>query len=128
MDTCIQKRDFQFLKIRSKVGIDGGGGFLKICLNVVKEDKEITARKRRRLLKDGTEGEVFKDTSVRKLFILALVPDIQENHQNVLKLWNHLRLDCLGEYGDMKIASNLKLCNLLIGLQSHACLHPLLLV
>ena len=66
----------------------------------------------------------YKDTSVQKLQILAIVPDIQENHSNVAKMWNSLDLDPLDDYGDVKVAADLKLCNIMLGLQSHASSHP----
>ena len=125
VEKCIKKRDLVFSKLRFKIGVDGGGGFLKICMNIISEDDEDQpVVKKRRLFKDGPEGEAFKDASVKKLLILALVPDVQENYANVATLWNLLHLEPLDEYGDVKVAADLKLCNIMLGLQNHASLHP----
>ena len=126
IETCIEKRELQFSKLRFKIGIDGGGGFLKICQNIIldTEEGEVTTPKKRRLYTDGTEGDAHRDTSIYKLHILALVPDIPENYFNVAKLWNLLDLEPLEDYGDIKVAADLKLCNIMLGLQSHASNHP----
>lgn len=123
LETCISKRDLQFTKLNFKIGIDGGGGFLKVCLNILEEDNMFAqAKKKRRLFDDVKESH--KDSSVQKLIIIALAPDVPENHENVSKIWNLLDLAALEDYGDVKVAADLKLCNLMLGLQSHACRHP----
>ena len=68
--------------------------------------------------------ESYKDSSVQKLIIIALAPDVPENYENVLKIWHLLDLTPLKDYGEVKVAADLKLCNLMLGLQSHACRHP----
>ena len=124
--TCMEKRELEFSKFRFKIGIDGGGGFIKICQNIIVEgeDCSVNRPKKRRLFKDGSEGAAFKDTSVKKLHILAIAPNVPENYGNVAELWNLLDLDPLGDYGDVKVAADLKLCNILVGLQCHASSHP----
>lgn len=62
-----------------KVGIDGGQGSIKVVLSI--EDKQI---------QQGKKG--FKNSGVRQARILALAPDMQENFENISKLWKHLTL------------------------------------
>ena len=65
--------------------MDGGGGFLKVCLNVFdlkkdhpsEEDESQTPKKKKRL------DEIFKDSGVKKTMIIALVPEVQENYSNI---------------------------------------------
>lgn len=64
---------------RLLIGIDGGQGSLKIILNI--EDK----------LGDSPQSK-YKDSGVKRCFILALVEDVQENYENVSKIWTKLEL------------------------------------
>lgn len=52
----------------------------------------IKNEKKRRKFEDGTDGGTlaFKDSSVKKLFIVAIAPSTQENYNNVFKIWNLL--------------------------------------
>ena len=61
-----------------RIGIDGGGGFLKVCLSVfdLVEFKQPCTGKR--------QGERFRDSGV-KVIIIGIVPDIQENYPNVAR-------------------------------------------
>lgn len=64
---------------RIKIGIDGGQGSLKITLNV-----------------EGGDGESakFKDSGVRRTFVIALAPKVQENFENIREIWvNQLQLN-----------------------------------
>ena len=64
----------------------------------------------------------FKDTGVKKCFIIGLVPEVAENYINVKTLWSSTGVHNLQRR--FTIASDLKLCNILLGLMSHASLHP----
>lgn len=92
-----------------RVGIDGGGGFLKICLSVFPMTRE-------------AEKSSFKDSGVKRLFILAIAADIQENYENMTKLWYGLKLHLIET--PFTIATDLKLCNILLGLMAHGSSHP----
>ena len=69
----------------------------------------------------GNVSKKFKESGVKKVFILALVPGIQENYVNVKRIWINLQLHLLQRY---TIATDLKLCNILLGIMSHASCHP----
>ena len=59
--------------------------------------------------------------SVKGLFIFTIVTDIEELYLNVQKC-----LDCITSQKDLRdvMASDLKLANVLSGLQSQSALHP----
>lgn len=93
-----------------KIGIDGGGGFLKVCLNIFQLDRS------------PEHAQYFKDTSVKRIFIIAIAPLVQENYHNLQKLWISLNLHKIKS--DFVIATDLKLCNILIGIMPHGSTYP----
>ena len=62
-----------------KVGIDGGGGSLKICMSVFDMANLVSGNK-------VGLWKIFKDSGVNKVFLVAAVPVVPENYQNVKKL------------------------------------------
>ena len=63
---------------------------------------------------------MHKDTGVKKLLILALAPNTQENYKNISLLWKILNINsCNGTK-----ATDLKLANILTGQMTHACNYP----
>ena len=96
------------------IDMDGGGGFMKVCLSIFNliEPEE----------KCRTLAKTFKNSGVRKVFILTVVPDIQENYWNVKKIWMETGIHKLKT--PFTIATDLKLCNILLGLMSHSAIHP----
>lgn len=63
----------------------------------------------------------MKDSEVKKLILVALAPNIQENYKNIFMLWKISKINDLREY---YVASDLKMINILLGLMSHASMHP----
>lgn len=99
----IKQEDVQLLKI----GLDGGGGFFKTCLNI--QTKQV-------------DNDVdLKSSGVKKLFILAIAKNIKENYFNVLYIWKLLKIDELTKYS---ISTDLKLANILMGIMSHSSAFP----
>ena len=93
---------------------DGVGGFLKICLSIFDMD----------ILVSGSKvglSKKFKDSRAKKVFLIAAVPDVPEKDQNVKKQWLHLRLKNLDRR--FTLATDLKLCNILIGMIRHSSCH-----
>lgn len=110
-----------------KVGIDAGGGFLKVCLNVMTpvNDNEPSASVKKRLkYEDGIAAKSMKSTSVNKLLILAITPGVPENYDNIFKVLELLKLEDLPETSKVRYAADLKMINLLLGLMSHSSAHP----
>ena len=105
-----------------KVGLDGGGGFFKIVLNCIEMTETAPSNQPRKLHKDGICVHTSKDSSVKKTFILLIVADISETYNNVEKLLSLLNLHEIHHV----ISSDLKLCNILLGLQSHSATYPCL--
>lgn len=103
----IGEKDF-FLKI----GIDGGGGFLKITLSMV--ENEINGR-----CKAGEKN--FKSTGVKKLLLLAVIPGIPEKYSNISQIWiTLLELNKL----EAVVSGDLKIINLLLGIMGHSSSYP----
>ena len=109
-----------------KLGIDGGGGFIKICLNVVDldEDFSVSSSSKRARYSDGVAKKLFKSTSVRKLIILALAPGVLETHENMFILWKMLKVTDSFKTKHPRFATDLKMANILLGLMSHSSCHP----
>jgi hypothetical protein len=108
LDHIIQQRKYGDMDILIRIGIDGGQGFLKVCVSLFSLN--------------GSSAKSFKDSSVQRIFILAIAPNIQENYENLLKLWVTLNLHNMQR--EFTIATDLKLCNILLGLMSHGSCHP----
>lgn len=105
--------------VQIKVGIDGGGGSFQICLTF---NKSIFAGE------PATKKSIsdLKDSGVKKLFVIGIVPDISEKYFNVLILWDILKLKeiFLKFKSCVTISTDLKLANILDGIISHSSLHP----
>ena len=102
---------------RNHIGLDGGGGFLKLCLNVIEEPltpKSPAAKK----FSFGSGR--FADTGVKKLFIIGLIPSVQENYHNVKALLETAGVTNL----QFSLATDMKLANILCGIMSHGSRHP----
>ena len=99
----------------AKIGMDGGGGFLKVCLNIVESDEHSpTASPLKK------KAAMFKCTGVKKLLIIGLIQNTSENYDNVRELLNVLDIRNI----DFCIATDLKLSNILIGIQGHSSTFP----
>lgn len=120
LDIVQQERGLCISDTTLKIGIDAGGGFLKVCLNVMCE--EVVPVKRRLSFENGAAGG--KCGGVKKLIILAISPGMQENYENVSRVLKSLKLDELPPSLTIKYAADLKMVNLLLGLMSHASRHP----
>lgn len=103
-----------------KIGIDGGGGFLKITLSIQDMERR-TENKSRQCYEDGVAAKRFKDSGVKKIFLIGLIPVTQENYENVRMLWFILRIN---EISRWTVATDLKLANILLGIMNHASNHP----
>ena len=58
----------------------------------------------------------FKDSGVKKLFVIGLAQATQENYDNVVQLWFMVGINNF----DATIATDLKLANILVGIMSHS--------
>ncbi len=107
--------------IRVKVGIDGGGGFLKACMGIISdESRSPTSSPVAKKPPVPIGGERFKETGVKKLMVVGIGQGIPENHENLRTFMAELQLSSLS----FCLATDLKLCNILAGLMSHASSYP----
>ena len=74
-----------------KLGIDGGGGFLKVSLGIMELDSHCDSRSppRKKLLTQRTA----KDSSVKRQMLVALSEGLPENFENVRQILSLIKLD-----------------------------------
>lgn len=120
VDQILETRQISEESAMIRIGIDGGGGFLKMCLSVFSNTDDQTVLHRQS--HDGVPSKRFKDSGVKKVFILGIVPSVQENYENVHLLWSSIGLDTVEKH--FTVATDLKLANILLGLMAHGSMHP----
>ena len=100
-----------------KYGVDGGQGSLKFCMTVECERNDFCSpqKKAPKALQD------FKDGGVKKLQIIAIGFDIRESYENIKVFMDQLNI---GLDAEATFAVDMKMLNLLLGLQSHASKYP----
>ncbi|XP_047130336.1 uncharacterized protein LOC105848372 [Hydra vulgaris] len=95
----------------ARISIDGGQNFLKVIINVFDPKNHYSS------------SEMYKDSGVKRCFILAIVEMVSEDNGNLQKLLELLKL----EEVDFSLAFDLKCANSVFGLSSHsgkyACLY-----
>ena len=92
-----------------------GGRFLKICLSIFDINDPFPNVK-------SNLAKRFKESSVKKLFILGISPKVPEHYVNVKRLWINSDID--SRRRKYTVATDLKLCNIMLGMMSHSSLHP----
>ena len=121
--TILKERGISADDADLKIGIDAGGGFFKVCLSVICH--EFAPKSKKRLCYgDGIAAKQLKDTGVKKLLILAIVPGMPEKYESVARVLSILKLDLIPSTFDLKYAADLKMINILLGLMSHSSKHP----
>ncbi|MEE4247028.1 MAG: hypothetical protein V2I33_16565 [Kangiellaceae bacterium] len=111
-----------------KVGMDGGGSFLKVFASLISRSASAGAaaasasgdHSMRRSGRRSATNSDFKDGGVKKLLLLAVVEDVPETHvnmQNILHLLSLESLDCV-------CSMDMKLANIILGLQGSSSAHP----
>lgn len=103
--------------------------FLKICatFNEKPTDNETRKNAKRICYADSNILQTkLRDSGVKKLILLAIVPEVQETHFNISQIWNLLKLnDVIKKFENkVSISADLKLINILLGLMSHSSFHP----
>lgn len=99
--------------VQQKIGIDGGGGFFKVCLNIIKKDKADDVKS------PPKKKPAYKDGGVKKLLIIGIVQEISETYYNAKTILKLLGIEKI----DFVIATDYKLCNILLGLSPHGAKH-----
>ena len=93
------------------VGIDGGGGFLKICMSIFDINDPFPHAQ-------SGLAKKFIESGVKRVFLIGIVPDVPDNYVNVKRLWVNSGLESLDKR--FTVATDLKLCNILLGMMSHS--------
>ena len=100
-------------------GFDDGQGMLKI-MEIVKSNEVVEDQDRKRSkYSDGVCPTSSKLSSVKKLFVVGLIPDVQEIYPNVKTMLEELNLEGI-EYG---LSADLKIYLCIIGKQIASCIH-----
>ena len=118
VNKVMQERDVNSESHLLKIGIDGGGGMLKVCLTICKkhlprEQAECTADKRF-CYQDGVGKRSFSSGGVRQLLIVGLAPDVSETYHNVQTLLETLDTASIS----FVLAADMKMVNIICGIQS----------
>ena len=106
----IETRQIEENKSLIKIGIDGGGGFLKVCLSIFDIDNPYQNTS------SSSMSKRFKDSGVKRVFVIAIVPKVSEYYVNVKRLWISIGIQALQK--NYTAATDLNLCNIILG---HPC-------
>ena len=113
VDFVKDRRNIEDENCHVRIGMDTGGDFLKVTMNVIDKSKHNDGN-------GSSSGD--SDTSVYKMFIIGLVKKISENHHNMKQILDQIDIDSLQvEYtycGDQKMA------NIVCGIKNQASNHP----
>ena len=115
VDHVVEERQLNEHTLLTRIGLDGGGGFVKVCISVFDLLSPTTASR-------NTLTKKFKDSGVKKVMIIGIVPEIPENYYNMKRMWLDVGINMFNR--EFTIAMDLKLCNILLGLMSHSSMHP----
>lgn len=109
-------------EVHIKFGIYGGGGYLKFCMSLLLTNVS-TILDAQEFKKKKNCNKKFSEGGVKKLFIICIAPDVQENYTNISLIWKKLNMDVHLENGGT-IAADLKIVNMICGLMSSASTYP----
>ena len=84
VEHIVNQRDLSPDKCMVKVGIDGGGGILKVCMNILNSQKE--QMKHKISYSRGAFSQAFNDLGVKKLMILAIAEFVKEIYENLKQI------------------------------------------
>ncbi|CAH0553241.1 unnamed protein product [Brassicogethes aeneus] len=97
-----------------KIGIDGGAGSLKICLNILSDGENSV---------DGAT-EKSKNSGIKKLIIIGLGPKMIESYHNIKYLMETIDIHTIIGLCPYTFASDFKLIMMILSLQSNSSAHP----
>ena len=92
-----------------KLGMDGGGGMMKVTCNIIENEDSNNNKEAR-----ASTSASSRDTGVKRLLLLAVAPGMPETYQLMSELLQHIRLS---DIGGLIVASDLKMANIVCGLQ-----------
>ena len=101
-----------------RIGLDGGGTFLKLCLSIFKKQDNVQLPHKRH---QRSVQSPFLDTGVKKSFIIGIVQSVFENYENIQKIFSHIK-----NFESIKyhICNDLKATSIILGIQNASSKHP----
>ena len=98
-----------------KLGVDGGGGFLKVSFGFMEKVSVLKSPPPKRLLTNS----LAKDSGVKRQLLIAISEDLQENYSNAEQVFDLLNIEKLR----FIFSCDMKLANIICGLQAsaHSC-------
>ena len=91
-------------------GMDDGQGFCKIAAVFLDTEDNLGTTGRAKY-SEGVAPKNFKNSSVKKLMILAVVPKVSENHPNLQAISNELNMQAV----EFSVSADVKMLNCLAG-------------
>ena len=103
-----------------KIGIDGGGEFLKVCLSILAASQNSKTEKRKTLsYTDSLREESYKDGGVEKLIFLAIIEDVKESHETIKMIIDLIEMNSHPYFR----AFGMRLANLYFGIEGAISTH-----
>lgn len=93
---------------------------MKICLTIFNKPASPEINRRSLYSEGGTCAKKAKLTSVKRLILLAVVPDVKESYENVQALFNLTNVNCI----PFKLLSDFKLLLIVNGQQTATSMYP----
>ena len=102
IDYMLHHRDIpDDLEFIAKVGMDSGGDFLKITLNLLRDPS--SADEINLNMHSASGSSEFADGGVKKLMLLAIVPGVPETHNNLKTILDLLDMKGVRYYAELWI-------------------------
>ncbi|CAH1104522.1 unnamed protein product [Psylliodes chrysocephalus] len=124
LDIVLEERQ-QVGNVNIKVMADGGQSFFKICMSIMgkedQEDEEERVIKKRKLYSEGgSTSTQAKLSSVHRVILLCIVPQIKETYENIKLLFEITELNSI----PFKFVSDFKVLLLVNGQQTATSTYP----
>ena len=108
-----------------KIAVDGGGGSLKFCMNIIDLEKrfrtDIDIMKEKKWSYSSSFAHDYNDNSVLSSILILVAPDVPERYYNMEVLFKMLHLETIS----YTCVCDIKLCQILAGLSpSSRSIHP----
>ncbi|CAH0562926.1 unnamed protein product [Brassicogethes aeneus] len=110
----LKKRDVHENSFHLKFGVDGGGGSLKVCLNLLSDDS----------VSDNRDEGKNLNSGINKLIIIGLAPETIESYNNLKTLLHTMDLQSVCGLCPYTLAIDMKLIMIFLGLQSNSSSYP----
>ena len=109
------------INVDIKLGVDEGQRFLKVTLSITLKPELENNKIPEKLSKyDGYAWKDFKDSSVHKTIILAILPSLNKKYHNLRIILDKLNISSLG----YTVSEDLKVLLQMVGKQAAVSKHP----